>query len=270
MTIFVTWQLIVTLDSIRNSCDVFLLSLRVGVWSDNTLFCPILGSLGTKHILSYFVWRRETQFHLNTDCCLLQFVWKQTLFCCMLVLIGSSRSSSSCVPPLAVTNMSSVHAEWQWNSTCTTGAWRQSNWKYEIVQSTSRVQAECKQSASPFLLQVCVDRQQQLLCAKFAQFLAQFLDGDHSSTARSLTQPTAGCDQYELCACTLHTVHIAETPFCCRCDMCVLTGSSSSGGGSSCAPAAEEAGAAASLFKLLVQLNVLKQLKCTLPGGYPL
>ena len=150
MTIFVTWQLIVTLDSIRNSCDVFLLSLRVGVWSDNTLFCPILGSLGTKHILSYFVWRRETQFHLNTDCCLLQFVWKQTLFCCMLVLIGSSRSSSSssCVPPLAVTNMSSVHAEWQWNSTSTTGAWRQSNWKYEIVQSTSSGQAEYQQSAS--------------------------------------------------------------------------------------------------------------------------
>ena len=26
MTIFVTWQLIVTLDSIRNSCDVFLIS----------------------------------------------------------------------------------------------------------------------------------------------------------------------------------------------------------------------------------------------------
>ena len=28
MTIFVIWQLIVTLDSIRNSCDVFLRNLR--------------------------------------------------------------------------------------------------------------------------------------------------------------------------------------------------------------------------------------------------
>ena len=30
MTIFVTWKLIVTLDSIRNSCDVFLLTEQSG------------------------------------------------------------------------------------------------------------------------------------------------------------------------------------------------------------------------------------------------
>ena len=32
MTIFVTWQLIVTLDSSRNSCDVFIKSTKIGVF----------------------------------------------------------------------------------------------------------------------------------------------------------------------------------------------------------------------------------------------
>ena len=33
MTIFVIWQLIVTLDSIRNSCDVFIVCLRLSVYN---------------------------------------------------------------------------------------------------------------------------------------------------------------------------------------------------------------------------------------------
>ena len=39
MTIFVTWQLIVTLDSIRNSCDVFLGASLIGDMNQNILCC---------------------------------------------------------------------------------------------------------------------------------------------------------------------------------------------------------------------------------------
>ena len=47
MTIFVTWQLIVTLDSIRNSCDVY--TLKQGQNMQNSLFAYFSSKSGKHH-----------------------------------------------------------------------------------------------------------------------------------------------------------------------------------------------------------------------------
>ena len=66
MTIFVIWQLIVTLDSIRNSCDVLFTDLRP--WTDSVKrFLPpsgvfywlILNYLKSKHGILHS-WKRQT------------------------------------------------------------------------------------------------------------------------------------------------------------------------------------------------------------------
>ena len=43
MSIFVTWQLRVTLDSIRNSCDVYLLISSLSLWKPSSMWGPKFG-----------------------------------------------------------------------------------------------------------------------------------------------------------------------------------------------------------------------------------
>ena len=62
MTIFVTWQLIVTLDSIRNSCDVFRIRF----------LCPVQQGREVRHtqVFSncFFFWQERTKQHCFLFC----------------------------------------------------------------------------------------------------------------------------------------------------------------------------------------------------------
>ena len=59
MTIFVTWQLIVTLDSIRNSCDVFNINIKAQCFAELKDF----QSLKCSQPIDYHVQVRQGRHH---------------------------------------------------------------------------------------------------------------------------------------------------------------------------------------------------------------
>ena len=70
MTIFVTWQLIVTLDSIRNSCDVFIVN-QIKSTTYMQLLALVQLVIGSQKLLGGFLGLRD----LENSC-----VWSKTVF----------------------------------------------------------------------------------------------------------------------------------------------------------------------------------------------